>query len=159
VVESQIVSLTPSLSFDHNLCCRCPSGSCEAILDIYTLRPFQRYKEHFNARCFDPYNRALSFWESRRTPKSHFRECEWQLHTSLKVGLQHINSQATPMGASTLQCMDMEKEEYNVKAFEITKSYTYNMNTMLATFASYVMSTNLRLCCRYVQYITIFLNC
>jgi len=89
VVGSQIVSLTPGPSFDHNSCCKCPNGSCEAILDIYTLRPFQRYKERLNARCFDSCNRALSFWESWRTPKSHFRECEWQPHDSLKVGLRH----------------------------------------------------------------------
>jgi len=92
VVGSQIASLTPGPSFDHNLCCRCPNASCEAILDIYTSRPFQRYKEFHNARCFDPYNCALSFWETRRTPKSHFRECEWRPHTSLKVGLQHQES-------------------------------------------------------------------
>ncbi len=41
VVGSQIASLTPGPSFDHNLCCRCPNGSCKAILDIYTSRPFQ----------------------------------------------------------------------------------------------------------------------
>jgi hypothetical protein len=39
--------------------------------------------------CFDPWNRALNFRESRRTPKFHFRECEWRPHNSLKVGLQH----------------------------------------------------------------------
>jgi len=89
VVESQIASLILGLSFDHNLCCRRPNGSCEAILDIYTSRPFQRHTEHLNARCFDPCNRTLSFWESRRTPKSHFRECEWRPRTSLKVGLRH----------------------------------------------------------------------
>ncbi len=88
VVESQIANLTFGPSFDHNLCCRCPNGSCEAILDIYTSRPFQRYKEHLNARCFDPCNRTLKFWKSRRTPKSHFRECEWRPHTSFKVGLR-----------------------------------------------------------------------
>ncbi len=86
VVESQIVSLTPGLSFNHNLCYICPNGSCEAILDIYTSIPFQHYKEHLKARCFDPYNWPLSSRESLRTPKSHFRECEWQPHTSLKVG-------------------------------------------------------------------------
>jgi len=80
VVGSQTASLTPGPSFDHNLCCKCLNGSCEAILDIYTLRPFQQYKEPFNARCFDPYNCVLSFQESRRTPKSHFRECEWWPH-------------------------------------------------------------------------------
>jgi len=60
VVGSQIVSLIFDLSFTHNLGCRCPNGSCEAILDIYTPRPFQWYKAHPNARCFDPCNRALS---------------------------------------------------------------------------------------------------
>ncbi len=83
---SQTASLTPGPSFNHKLCCRCPNGSCKVILDIYTSRPFQRYKERLNARCFDPCNCALSFWESQRTPKSHFRECEWRPHTSLKVG-------------------------------------------------------------------------
>ncbi len=76
VVRSQTTSLTPGPSFDHNLCCRCPKGSCEAIFDIfdiYTSRPFQWYKEHFKARCFDPYNRTLSFQESQRTPKSPFQ--------------------------------------------------------------------------------------
>jgi len=90
MVESQTTNLTPSPFFDHNLCCICPNGSCEAILDIYTLRPFQWYKERLNVKCFDPCNHALSFRESRRTPQSHFRECEWRPHTSLKVGLWHL---------------------------------------------------------------------
>jgi len=72
VVGSQIASLIPGPSFDHNLCYKCPNGSCKAILDIYISRPFQWYKEHFNARCFDPYNCVLNFQESRRTPKFHF---------------------------------------------------------------------------------------
>jgi len=95
VVGSQTVSLIPGPSFDHNLCCRCPNGSCEAILDIYTLRPFQRYEERFTARCFDLCNCALNFWESRRTPKSHFQECEWRPHTSLKVGLRQLSPYQT----------------------------------------------------------------
>jgi hypothetical protein len=44
VVENQTASLTPDFSFDHNLCYRCPNGSCEVILNIYTSRTFQRYK-------------------------------------------------------------------------------------------------------------------
>jgi len=72
VVGSQTGSLTLCLSFDHNLCYRCPNGSCEAILDIYTSRPFQWYKEHLNMRCFDPCNCVLSFQESRRTVKVPF---------------------------------------------------------------------------------------
>ncbi len=90
VVGSQTASLTPDPSFDHNLCFRCSNESCKAILNIYTSRPFQRYKERFNARCFDPYNRALNVSESWRTPKSHFRECEWRPHTSFKVGLRQL---------------------------------------------------------------------
>ncbi len=89
VVGSQIVSLTPGPSFDHNLCYRCPNGSCEAILDIYTFRTFQLYIECLNARCFDPCSCTLSFQESRRTSNSHFQECEWRPHNSFKVGLWH----------------------------------------------------------------------
>jgi hypothetical protein len=36
VVGNQTATLTPGPSFAHNLGCRCPNGSCEAILDIYT---------------------------------------------------------------------------------------------------------------------------
>jgi hypothetical protein len=89
VVESQIANLTPGPSFAHNLGCRCPNGSCEAILDICTSRPFHWHKKHSNARSFDPCNRALSFWESWRTPTSHFWECEFHPHTYPKVGLRH----------------------------------------------------------------------
>jgi hypothetical protein len=34
VVGSETASLTLGPSFDHNLCCRCPNGPCEAIFDI-----------------------------------------------------------------------------------------------------------------------------
>jgi hypothetical protein len=34
VVGSQTANLTPNPSFAHNLGCKCPNGSCEAILDI-----------------------------------------------------------------------------------------------------------------------------
>ncbi len=61
VVGSQTASLTPGPPFAHNLCCKCPNGSCEAILDMYISRTLQQYKEHLNARCFDPCNCALSF--------------------------------------------------------------------------------------------------
>jgi len=78
-----------SPSFCHNLCCKCPNGSCEAIFDIYISIAFQWHEERVKARCFDPCNQTLKFWESRRTPKSSFRECECHPHTLPKVGLQH----------------------------------------------------------------------
>jgi len=68
VVESQTVSLILSLSFYHNLCFRCPNGSCKPILDIYISITFQWYKELFNAMCFDLYNCSLKAWESTGTP-------------------------------------------------------------------------------------------
>jgi hypothetical protein len=34
VVRSQIANLILGFSFDHNLCFRCPNGSCEPISDI-----------------------------------------------------------------------------------------------------------------------------
>ncbi len=40
MVGSQTASLTPDLSFVHNLGCRCPNGTCEVILGIYTSRTF-----------------------------------------------------------------------------------------------------------------------
>jgi hypothetical protein len=91
VVWSQSVNLTPGPSFDHNLFFKCPNGSCKAISDIYTSRPFQWYKEHFKARCFDLCNWALKLQESRRTPSYHFWECESHLHTCFKVGLRQCH--------------------------------------------------------------------
>jgi len=60
------------------------------VFDIYTSRPFQWYKEHLKARCFAFCCRALKLRESRRTPNSHFWECESHPHTCLKVGLRQM---------------------------------------------------------------------
>jgi hypothetical protein len=68
LVGSQTGSLTPSPSFGHNLCFRCPNEQCELILDIYVLRAFQRYKKCHKPLSFDPWNRSLKFWESTKTP-------------------------------------------------------------------------------------------
>jgi hypothetical protein len=119
VVGSQIASLTPDLSFDHNLCRRYPNGPCEAILDIYTSRPFQWYKEHLEARCFDSCNRTLSFRKSRRTLKSHLRECEWRPHTSLKVGLWH------PMGVRRFRVsQDLDSRGRRIEAANSIRKFS-----------------------------------
>ncbi len=68
VVKSQTTSLTPGLSFAHNLSERCSNGQCEAIFDIYASRPFQWHQEHLALRCFGPCCRTLNIRESRRTP-------------------------------------------------------------------------------------------
>jgi hypothetical protein len=68
VVGSQIANLTFGFSFGHNLCFKCPNGSCEPILGMYALRDFQRYKKIFNPLSFDPYNCLLKIQESIGTP-------------------------------------------------------------------------------------------
>jgi hypothetical protein len=40
VLKSQTISLIPSFCFCYNLYYRCPNGSCEPILDIYTFNNF-----------------------------------------------------------------------------------------------------------------------
>jgi hypothetical protein len=57
--------------------------ACEAILDIYTSRPFQWYKKLLMAKRFDPCNRALKIRES-------FRDSNSQHGSSLgSVSLSH----------------------------------------------------------------------
>ncbi len=68
VVGSQIPSLTPGLSFDHNLCFKYPNGSCEPMSDIYVPRSFQWHKESLNPMSFDPCNCSLKIQESTGTP-------------------------------------------------------------------------------------------
>jgi hypothetical protein len=60
--------LTLDLSFNHNLCVKCPNGSCMHILDIYVPRAFQWYNGRFNPMGFDPYNCSLKIWESIGIP-------------------------------------------------------------------------------------------
>ncbi len=89
VVGSQIANLTPGPSFDHNLCFKCPNGSYKAILDIYTSRPFQRYKKHLNSSVLTP---AITLWvfESPGGLQVPFSGVWVATSTSLKVGLWHI---------------------------------------------------------------------
>ncbi len=72
VVRNQTASLTPDLSFCHNLCCTSSNGSCKPIFDIYVSIAFQWYKKHPNVRCFGPCNQILKFQESRGLPSPHF---------------------------------------------------------------------------------------
>jgi hypothetical protein len=71
VITSQIANLTPILSFGHNLCFRCPNGSCEPILNIDVSIAFKWYKKLFNLMGFDPCNGPLKIRESigTLTPK------------------------------------------------------------------------------------------
>jgi len=68
MVGSQTANLTPDPSFGHNLCFKCPNGSCEPILDIYVSISFQWYKELFKPLGFGHFNRSLNIRESTGTP-------------------------------------------------------------------------------------------
>jgi len=48
VVRSQIDNLTSNPFFGHNLCFKCPNGSCKPILDIYVLRSFSNDIRNFS---------------------------------------------------------------------------------------------------------------
>jgi hypothetical protein len=61
VAGSQTSNLTPGHSFANNLGYRCPNGSCEAIFDIYTSRPFQWHKEHSKCKEFWPLQWSSEF--------------------------------------------------------------------------------------------------
>jgi hypothetical protein len=65
VVESQTANLTPGLCFGHNLCYRCPNGSCKPILDIYASISFQWYKKLFNMKGF-PF--VIALWSFGSPP-------------------------------------------------------------------------------------------
>jgi len=67
VVEIQTANLIPNHFFGHNLCFRCPNGSCEPILNIYVSIAFQWYKKKFNPLDFDPYNFSMNIRESTET--------------------------------------------------------------------------------------------
>ncbi len=55
MVKSQIGNLIHDPPFGHNLCFKCPNGSCKPVLDIYVLKVFQI----FNPMSFDL---VIAFW-------------------------------------------------------------------------------------------------
>jgi hypothetical protein len=73
VVRSQTANLTPNPSFGHNICFKCPNGSCEPILDIYVSIAIQWYEELFDSLGFDLCNQSLNIRESTETPTPNIR--------------------------------------------------------------------------------------
>jgi hypothetical protein len=65
---SHIANLTLDPSFGHNLCVKCPNGSCKPILDIYVLRSFYWCKNCLNSMGFDPYSCFMKNWEFIGSP-------------------------------------------------------------------------------------------
>jgi hypothetical protein len=71
VVGSQTANLTHGVSFDHNLCFKCPNGQCEPILNIYVSIAFQWYRELFKMMGFDLCNCTWKIRESIWDFNSH----------------------------------------------------------------------------------------
>jgi hypothetical protein len=69
MVESQIGTLIPNLSFGHNLYSKYSNGTHKPILNIFVLRAFQWYNFFFNPMSFDPYNRSLKIPLGLQLPK------------------------------------------------------------------------------------------
>ncbi len=92
VVRSQTANLTPGLSFCHNLCCRCPNGSCESIFNIYTLIAFNDTKNALVRGVWTPKIELWRFGSPSGLPSPHFpfRKSENHPPTLPKVGLWHI---------------------------------------------------------------------
>jgi len=67
LIRSQTTNLTPTPSFGHNICFRCPNEQCEPISDIYIPKSFQWYKECHKPLSFGFSNRSLKFRESTDT--------------------------------------------------------------------------------------------
>jgi hypothetical protein len=88
VVRSQTCSLTPGLSFGHNLCFKYSNEQYEPILNIYIPRAFQWFKERHKPLSFDPCNRSLKFWESTGTPSPKW-ELSWECEGSLPHTFLH----------------------------------------------------------------------
>jgi len=92
VVNSQIANLTPGLSFGHELCFRCPNGSCEPILNIYVSIAFSCYKNSSIEWVLTP---AFTLWKfgspfGLQLPKWEFTwECEGSFPHTLLHSREH----------------------------------------------------------------------
>ncbi len=112
----------------------------KAIFNIYTSRPFQRYKKHLNTRCCDPFNQALNFRESWRTPSSHFWECEFHPHTCLKTGLRHSKFPLLGVWVSSSHL-----PQNKVATLQVP---TFGSVSFILTFTSKWGCDNSSLCCK-----------
>ncbi len=110
VVGSQTANLTPDLSFDHNLCFRCPNAWYKPILDIYASITFQWYKKLFKAMSFDPCNYALkireSLWDSNSQHGSSLGSVKVHALTHVLPGTCDVTSRSSSWLA-TLQPLDL----------------------------------------------------
>jgi hypothetical protein len=88
VVGNQIANLTLNPSFDHNLCFKCPNGSCEPTLDIYVPKYFQWYKDSPIQWVL---TLAITLWKFGNPPRLQLPKWEltWECECSFSRTLLH----------------------------------------------------------------------
>jgi hypothetical protein len=124
-VDSRLLVVGSQIwQFDHNLCFRCPNGSCKLTLDIYILRPFQWYKELPNPMGFDSCNFFLKLRESimTLTPKVRAHLGVWRLipsHSQVSSHNSHFGSWS-PYGLPNLQKTIVEVKTHCIEDFLIS---------------------------------------
>ncbi len=93
MVGNKIGNLTPNPSFGHNLCFKCPNGSCEPILDIYIRRAFNDIRKFSTQWALTP---IIAFWKFR-TPSRLHRDSNSQNGSSLRsVGVHSLTLSYVP---------------------------------------------------------------
>jgi hypothetical protein len=95
VVGNQTANLTPDPSFGHNLCFKCPNGSCKPTLDIYVPRDFQWYKGLSNPMGFGPLE--IVFWKFRTPPGLQLPK--WELTWECECSFPHTLLHSQPHGS------------------------------------------------------------
>jgi hypothetical protein len=99
MVGSQTANLTPGNFFGHNLCFRCPNGSCKPILDIYVSITFNGIKKFSIQLVLTPWNCPLKIQESIGTPTPkmgiHLRVWEWTLTLFYTPGNMRCDSRVS----------------------------------------------------------------
>jgi hypothetical protein len=133
LVGSQIGSLTPSPSFGHNLCFRCPNEQCEPILNINVPRAFQWYNKRHKPLSFDPSNRSLKFWESTGTlsPKVRVALGVWRLtpsHSPTLSGVSDVTPEL-PLGPHPCNPFCLGREP-NARVMTLNLNNNYNLTKL-----------------------------
>jgi hypothetical protein len=134
MVESWITNLTQDVSFGHNLCFRCPNGSCEPILDIYISIVFQWYKDIIAIKVLiqwvlTPVNALWRFGSplGLQLPRWEFTwECEGSfLHTLLHSQKHEMWLPCFPLGPQPCKPLFWSRAQVKVQHIKFKYSFQY----------------------------------
>jgi len=106
VVGIQTTNFIPDPSFGHNLCFRCPNGSCKPILDIYVSITFQCIKNSLNHWVL---TFIITLWTFRSPPRLQLPK--WKLFWEYEGSFLHtfLYSQASLLAHNlAIPCLGRE---------------------------------------------------